>query len=162
MRESLRRSLAHTPAKGFEHYAKGSIVLCNHCARPIFRLDLPVSLGDKAGQLAKAFKPLTVPDMLGLASREDVDAGVLALVRSMTMEQVVAHVEKLREMRPGDPMMCPSCGDCFVQVVSVEQNEALDRSYVIELLVVAPQGRGRNAPLRGKRIGHGPGRDWIN
>jgi hypothetical protein len=160
MRDSLRKSVDHSPAKGFERYPKGSVVLCNACAKPVFKLDASVSLGDKAGQAARAFKPLAVADMLALAEREDIDRGVIALVRSMTLEQMQAHVATLREMKTGDPMMCPSCGDCFVQVLSVERNEAIDRSYTVELLTVPPFGAGRQSPVRGKRLGFY--KDWIN
>ena len=160
MRDSLRRSLDHTPAAGFERYPKGSIVLCNACAKPIFKLDFALSFGDKAGKTASAFKPLAVADLDDLADRDDIDAGVRATVASMTPSDRTAHVACLREMKAGDPMMCPSCADCFVQVVSVEKTEALDRSYTIELLTIAPRGHGRQSPIRGKRIG--ATREWIH
>lgn len=160
MRNSLKKSVEHSPAQGFERYQKGSIVLCNACSKPIFKLDAAISIGDKSGQLARAFKPFAVADLLTLASREDIDGGILALVRSMTLAQMHAHVALLKEMKTGDPMMCPSCGDCFVQVVSVDHDEVMDKSYTIELLTVPPEGRGKASPVRGKSIGFN--KDWVN
>ena len=160
MRHSLRQSVADTPATGFERYPKGSIVVCNACARPVFKLDRAIDLGDKAGQTASAFKPLTNEDLTELAGRSDVDAGLRATVSGWTPEVRKAFIESLREMRAGDPMMCPSCGDCFVQVLSTEKHEVLDRAYTIELLTVPPFGAGRPSPLRGKRIG--ATKDWLH
>jgi hypothetical protein len=157
MRESLRKSLEHSPAAGWERYPQGSVVLCNACAAPIYRLDRAISLGDRAGASASAYKPLDDVDLTALAAREDIDAGVRARVRGWTAEERKAHLAKLHEARSGDPMLCPACGDCFVQVTSTERHEALDRAYTIELLTIPPQGMGRPAPLRGKS----PGRDWL-
>jgi hypothetical protein len=160
VRDSLRRSIEHSPAEGFERYPKGSIVLCNACQRPIFKLDTAISLGDKAGKMASAFKPLSLGDLNDLAEREDIDSGIRAMVATMTMIARAEHIAVLKEMKAGDPMMCPSCADCFVQVISVDKTEALDRSYTIELLTVPPRGVGRQSPVRGKRIG--VNHEWIH
>lgn len=160
MRDSLRKSLADSPAQGFEWYPKGSIVICNACAKPVFKLDVAISLGDKAGQMAKAFKPLSVKDLSDLAAREDIDAGLKASLMAMTTEQLKAHADKLRELRAGDPMLCPACDACFVQVLSVEKHEVMDKAYTIELLTVAPEGNGKSSPIRGKDIGYH--KDWVH
>ena len=39
-----------------------------------------IALGDKMGQLASAFRPLTLGDLLDLRERQDIDAGLRALV----------------------------------------------------------------------------------
>lgn len=161
MRESLKRSLEHTPAgQGWERYPEGSIVLCNACALPIFRLDRAISLGNRMGQAASAFKPLTLSDLSLLAEREDIDPGVSARVRAMAEPERRAHVARLREVRAGDPALCPCCGRGFLQVVSVERHEVLDRAYTVEMLTVPPLGSGRMSPVRGKRIGVRG--DWIH
>lgn len=162
MRDSLRKSLADTPAQGFERYPKGSVVVCNACAACIFTLDRAISLGAGAGQAASAFKPVSLSDLASLARRRDIDAGVCAQVRAMTPEARQAHVAKLHEMRAGDPMLCPICEQCFVQVLAVESHEVLDKSYTIELLTIPPKGAGKPSPVRGKRIGAGPGKDWVH
>lgn len=160
MRDSLKKSAADSPAKGFERYPKGSIVICNNCAKPIFKLDVGISLGEGSGRLARAFKPLSVADLAALAMREDIDAGVGASLRTMTTEQLKAHADLLHEVKPGDPMLCPACHACFVQVLSVERHEVLDKAYTIELLTVPPEGAGKAAPMRGKNLGYG--KDWVH
>ena len=52
MRDSLRKSAADSPASGFDQYPKGSIVVCNACAKPIFKLDVSIQLGAGAGRMA--------------------------------------------------------------------------------------------------------------
>jgi hypothetical protein len=158
VRDSLKKSLADTPAKGFDQYAKGSIVVCNACAKPIFKLDVAIALGSGAGRMARAFKPMTLADVDELSGRVDVDAGVRAALSLLTMEQRIAYVGQLHEVRAGDPMLCPICGDCFAQVLSIEKHEAMDKSYTIELLTIPPSGRV--VPLRGKRIGYD--KDWVH
>ncbi len=159
MRESLKKSLGHTPAgDGWERYPKGSIVICNACSLPILKLDRAIFLGDKMGAAASAFKPLSLVDLTDLMAREDIDAGVRALLRAMKPAGRAAHVAKLHEIKAGDPALCPCCEQCFVQVVAVDKHEVLDRSYTTELLTVPPAGM-KSTPLRGRRPG---GKYWIH
>jgi hypothetical protein len=157
VRESLKKSLADSPVSEFERYPKGSIVLCNACALPIFKLDYGISLGDKAGKAASAFKPLSVADLETLENRTDIDAGVRAVVKAMSPEQRARHINGLRDVRSGDPMICPCCAGTFVQVLSVEKSEALDNAYTIELLTIPPESA---PPVRGKRLGYAG--DWVH
>lgn len=158
MRDSLKKSLADSPAANFERYPKGSIVLCNACALPIFKLDAGITLGDKAGRMANAFKPLSVADLDILADRRDIDAGVRGQVSHWSPAQRLAHVGRLREVRSGDPMTCPCCQSAFVQVLSVEAHEVLDKAYTIELLTIPPSGQ--TTAVRGKQIGYY--KDWVH
>lgn len=159
MRESLKKSINASPSKGFENYPRGSVVLCNACGLPIFKLDRGISLGDRMGRMADVFKPLALVDLTDLMEREDVDAGVRAQLRSMGPDGRLEHSHKLHEMKTGDPCLCPACDQCFVQVTSVEMNEVLDRSYTVELLTIPPKGI-RPAPVRGKRLGYR--KEWLN
>jgi hypothetical protein len=152
MRDSVKQSAADSPIRGFEKYRAGSVVLCNACSKPIFKLDRSICLGDKAGRMVSAFKPLSAADLKALGEREDIDAGVRAIIRGWTPEEMKSHVEAMREVRAGDPMLCPVCDDCFVQVISVDRHEVLDKAYTIELLVIAPAGI-ESAPIRGRQIG---------
>lgn len=161
MRESLQRSIADSPATGFERYPKGSVVLCNACAAPIYKLDFAIELGMKGGRTAKAFKPLTLGDLDELARRPDIDAGIRAKVSAMTPEHKRAHLASLDEKKAGDPMLCPCCHGCFVQILSSEASETNDRGYVLELLTIPPFGRGRPAPVRGLQFDGNVG-DWIH
>lgn len=138
MRESLKKSI--DDRAGFERYPKGSIVLCQSCARPIFKLDFGLTLGDKGGQAAKAFKPVSSADLDGLQARQDIDAGVRATINLWTPEQRKAHLDALHEVKTGDPMTCPICHDTFVQVLAVTKHEVLDKAYTIELVTIPPEG----------------------
>lgn len=160
MRASLKQSIKDALAgEDAFRYPKGSIVLCNACAVPVAKLDHGIGLSDKAGRMVNAFKPLTSADVDVLASREDIDAGVRVWATSLTPEGRQAYLAKLHEFKTGDPMTCPTCGGCFVQVLSVERHEVLDRAYVIELVTLPPQGQ-RVVPVRGRKIS--PTGDWLH
>lgn len=153
MRKSLAHSIDDSPAQDSAfRYPKGAIVLCNACAAPIAVLEHGIALGDKAGRMVNAFKPLRASDLDTLAAREDIDAGVLAWVRHLDPEDRRVYLGSLREFRTGDPMACPLCGGCFVQVLAVEKDAVLDRAYVIELVTLAPQGQ-KSVAVRGRPIG---------
>lgn len=161
MRQSLKHSLADSPGGGGEsfRYPKGSLVLCNACAQPMAKLDQGIGLGDKGGRMVNAFKPLTASDLDVLAQREDIDAGLIVWVRSLTPEARKDYLGKLREFVTGDPMLCPLCHGCFVQVLAVEKDAVLDKAYVIELVTVPPSGQ-RGVKVRGKQLG--ANKDWIH
>lgn len=161
MRASLRQSLADTPAgagEGFR-YPKGSIVLCNACTAPVAVLERGIALGDKGGRMAAAFAPLRAADLDTLARREDIDAGIRAWAMRLNPEERHTFLSGLHEFRAGDPMVCPTCDRCFVQVLSVEKDEVLDRAYVVELLTIPPEGQ-KVVAIRGKQIGATS--DWIH
>ncbi len=158
MRDSLRKSLADTPATGFEWYAKGSIVICNACAKPVFKLDRAINLGEGAGKAASAFKPLGLADIDTLAHREDIDAGVRAFARSMTFEQRKAFIAGLIEIRAGMDMKCPICSGFPFQVIATEKQEVLDGGGTIEMLTIPPSGKA--LPIRGRRIGANA--EWVH
>jgi hypothetical protein len=160
MRDSLKKSIADSPVQGFERYPKGSIVLCNACGDPIYKLEGGIALGDKAGRMASRFKPIGLADLNELAGRVDIDAGIRARLNAWTLDARRAHVAKLTEPSSGDAMVCPACGGCFVQVLTTEKTETIDRAYVLELLTVPPFGGGRPSPIRGRQIGAGGG--WLH
>lgn len=161
MRDSLKKSIADSPVQGFDRYPKGSIVLCNACALPIFKLEGGIALGDKGGRMADRFKPVTLADLVILADRVDIDAGVRALMNSWTPAERKAHVDKLSTPKAGDAMVCPCCGGGFAQVLSTEKTETIDRAYVLELVTIPPQGFGRPAPIRGRQF-RGAHGDWLH
>lgn len=161
VRPSLQKSIADSPVKNFDRYPKGSIVLCNECAAPIFKLDAGLSLGRKAGSAAALFKPLSLADLNDLEMRPDIDAGIRATLLSWTPEQKRLHLSLLTEPKAGDPMICPVCQGCYVQVLSVEKTETIDKGYILELLTIPPYGTAQPAPVRGKRFAGDAG-DWIH
>lgn len=150
MRASLQRSIADSPARGQDGYPAGSIVLCNNCAKPIYKLDRPIGLGQKAGRGASAFKPIAMADLVELEQRPEVDAGVRATIAGWNGDQRRAHLASLHEPKSGDPMLCPCCKHGFTQVLSTEAAETHDRGYVIELVTIPPRGH-RGTAIRGRR-----------
>ena len=74
MRKSLQKSIDDSIVKNFDRYPKGSIVLCNACALPIFKLDFGIALDDKAGKSVGAFKPVAMADLETLATRQQQHA----------------------------------------------------------------------------------------
>jgi hypothetical protein len=161
VRDSLKKSIADSPVPGFERYPKGSIVLCNACGDPLYRLEGGIAVGDKGGRMASRFKPVSLADLAELAGRVDIDAGIRARLASMTPDGLKAHVAKIPEPKAGDAMGCPCCGGCFAQVLSTEKNETNDRAYVIELLTIPPFGAGRPAPIRGRQFAGDRG-PWLH
>ena len=161
VRDSLKHSLADSPAGAGEsfRYPKGSIVLCNACAVPMAKLDHGIALGDKGGRMVNAFKPLRSADIDTLAAREDIDAGVIAWARGLTPEAKKHYLGALREFKTGDPMSCPICAGCFVQVIAAEKDAVMDRAYVIELVTIPPEGQ-RGVAVRGRQIGATKG--WVH
>lgn len=160
MRDSLKKSLADSPVRGFEKYLRGSVVLCNACSAPIFRLERSICVGDGAGRMASAFVPVSPADLDVLAGRDDVDAGVRALVASWTREQRHVHCEKLHTVNTGEPMLCPICGGCFAQVIAVSKSEVMDKAYTVELVTIPPYGNGTPVPVRGRQLGVNKG--WVH
>ena len=159
MKDSLKQAIADSPDKQFERYPAGSIVLCNACALPIFKLDFAITLGMKGGQASNAFKPIKLADLLELEQRPDIDAGVRAALKAWSPEKKKAHLELLFEPRRGEAMICPICGGCYPQVLTTEVNETNDRAYTLELLTIPPVGYGRPTPVRGIRFDRG---GWIH
>lgn len=136
MRDSLRESLASRGAADVQ-YAKGSIVLCGACLKPLYRLDRSIFSGDKVSRTASAYRPVTLMDLADLEQRSDVPSHA-ALVRSWTPEARKAHVDTIPDLKTGDPALCPVCDRSWVRVRAVEANEVVDRAYVWELVTIPP------------------------
>ena len=148
MRRSLIDAARVSPDPNQREYARGSIILCNHCALPIYRLERGIGIGEKAGRAVSAFKPVRLRDVLWLVGRVDVDPGLRATLGMMTIAEHRALIDHIGEPRTGDPALCPHCGHGFVQARTVERAETIDRAYVWELLTVPPAGIA--PPIRGK------------
>src|SRR5688572_5196901 len=92
---SRHKSSADSPARQRAHYAAGSIVVCNACARPIYKLERPIGIGQHAGRGASAFKPISMADLADLAERTDIDAGLRTVIAGWTLDQRKAHLATL-------------------------------------------------------------------
>lgn len=134
MRTALQRSIARQPQATY--YERGSIVICTSCARPLFRLERGIDVGEKAGRSVSAFVPVTVADLETLRERPDVDAGVRALLRA---EPSLRHyADRIAAPRTGQPALCPFCQQVFVQGRTSEAADTIDRAFVWELVTIPP------------------------
>ncbi len=140
-RRAIVESIIHSPAGPHELYPRGSIVICTSCAKPLYRLERAIFIGDHAGRSVSAYAPVTVADLQVLADRPDVDAGLRAVLQGMTPADRRAHCDRIASPRAGDPCVCPLCGQVWVQARSSEESETRDRAYVIQLVTIAPVGQ---------------------
>ena len=141
MRASLRESIA----QGEESYPAGSIVLCQHCLKPLYRLERGIGTGETAGRSVDAYRPVRPRDVYRLM--ESIDPGVAATARLWTEASLIDHCHAIPELRSGSPALCPCCGHSFVKVRALEAAEVIDRAYVMELVTIPPgkQLQGREA-----------------
>jgi hypothetical protein len=136
MRESLVHSLAQDP--GFEGYPKGSIVICPDCWKPIYVLERGVAPGDRAGRAASAFRPMTIPDLTGMLTRPDIDAGWRKLFAEFLGTKAVSTLLYADRPKAGDKAICPLCAGTWLRFRAVTLPEALDQAYVLEMATIAP------------------------
>lgn len=130
---------------GVESYPAGSVVLCQGCLKPLYRLERGIGVNETAGRSVDAYRPIQPRDIHALM--ESLDPGVAASLRGWSPESAKAHCDAIPELRAGAPALCPCCGQSFVRVRAVEAGEVLDRAYVMELVTIPPgrQIRGREA-----------------
>lgn len=128
-------------------YPKGTIVLCYHCAKPLYRLQASIYVGEPMARSAWKYAPVSLADVIDLMQRSDLEPGQRAAFKAVPLEDWRAHVDKIPEMRPGDFADCAACHKQFVfaQTSSSEDGrfEFADKGYVITLAVIPPQGQAR-------------------
>jgi hypothetical protein len=157
MREAGRISERDRP-DGRTRHAKGDIVICTSCARPLYQLERGISLGDKVGSAADAFAPVTPAILKALGESPHVDAGLTAWARGLTDRGARAHCESISRPRRGDPMLCGLCGKVWAQVLTAEVADTMDRAYTVELVTVPLTGRAPS--IFGRDISAGGG--WLH
>lgn len=145
MRAALAESLAR-PAVSAEGYVAGSIVICLSCARPLYRLERGVAVGETPSRAIDAFRPVRVSDLDALRDRPDVDAGVRAHIVAAA-GHLHAYTESIPLPRMGAKMICPFCEAPWVVGRTAERQDTHDRAFVYELHTIPP--RGPHAPFRG-------------
>ena len=128
-------------------YPKDSIVVCRECGKPIYRLQASIYFGEKVGKSAWKYVPVTVSDIMGLAGRLDLDAGVRAAMKVTTPEQWATHCQEIPTVKAGDFMDCPACKKSF-SVAATRPGEDgsasfSDRGYQVQLSVIPPFGKSR-------------------
>lgn len=139
-RQSVQASIAASPAGAHEIYPKGSIVICISCARPLYRLERSIFVGERAGRSADAYRPVRVADLVDLRAREDVDAGLRSSLRSLTTQQLQLLCDRIRPLRAGALFVCSLCDKPLLLARTTEVSETIDRAYVLELVTIPPAG----------------------
>ena len=121
-----------------EGYAKGSIVLCQHCLKPLYRLSRGISVGEKANRTVDAYQPVEESDIEQLTRSTGRAAGVAAVLQAWTPDQRRAHCQAIPTLRTGSPALCPFCAHSYVRVRAPEREEFIDRAYTWELFTLPP------------------------
>ncbi len=124
-------------------FPKGTICLCPDCWRPVFALERGLSLGDRGGRSASAFRPITRADLQGLVTRPDLNPTWQSLLRAWMVTPDLERVLRADRPRPGDPAICPNCGGQWIKVEERERGSMGDRGYVLQLVDIPPNGRSR-------------------
>lgn len=152
MRAALEHSIARHGGQP-DAYEKGSIVICTSCARPLYRLERGIGIGEKAGSFISAFAPVRAADLVILRDRTDVDAGVRAHLK--TEPNLAHYADRIATPRTGQPALCPFCDQVFVQGRSVEVADTRDRAYVWELVTIPPTTGRQGLSADVHRLGRG-------
>lgn len=128
-------------------YPKGSIVVCYHCGKPLYRLQQSIYEGEPAARSAWKYAPVSVADLMTLLDRSDLEPGQRAAIKAMTPEDWQAHCQQIPEIKPGDFADCPACKGQFVYARTYGQDDGAkgfgDKGYVIQLAIIPPQGQSR-------------------
>lgn len=151
-RQTVQASIAASPGGNHELYPKGSIVICVSCARPVYRLERAIFIGERAGRSADAYRPVRVADLVELRARADVDAGLRTSLNELTTQQLQRLCDTVTPLRAGAPLACPLCGKALVFARSTEAGETNDRAYVLELVTVPPAGHKATILSRGSKF----------
>lgn len=122
-----------------EGYSKGSIVICQHCLKPLYRLSRGISVGERANRTVDAYVPVDERDLDQLTRSTGRASGVAAVLRAWTPEQRRAHCESIPTLRSGSPALCPACGHSYVRVRAPEAAEVVDQAYTWELFTLPPE-----------------------
>ena len=131
-----------------EGYAKGSIVICQHCFKPLYRLSRGIAVGEKANRTVDAYHPVDEKDIDRLSRSSGRAAGVAAALKAWTPEQRRAHCESIPMIKSGSPAMCPACGHSYVRVRAPERAEFVDQAYTWELFTLPPDALAPDVVVR--------------
>jgi hypothetical protein len=148
MRQALDDALRLSPVQSTDVvYPTGSIVVCYSCGKPLYTLQGNIYLGEKPSRSAWKYAPITVDTLRALMDRTDLDAGLRASIKLMSVDEQRMHCEKVPSLKAGDWLDCPACQKPFV-FVRTSQNadgaaEFIDRAYVIQLATIPPVGKAR-------------------
>jgi hypothetical protein len=129
-------------------YPAGSLVVCNACGVPLYRLQRNIWEGEKTSGTADRYAPVDARDVRRLMVQRDLEPGVRAAMRDLAADpRKLAYLERIPELRNGELPDCPACGKVWVRVHTSTgpdgKAEFIDRAYTWTLAVIYPEGGGR-------------------
>ena len=128
-------------------YPVGSVVVCHHCGKPLYRLQASIYVGEPLARSAWKYAPVSVADVVALMGRRDLEAGVVAALKSQGVEGWKLHCETIPVCRPGDFFDCSACGQSVPFIETRDGEDAApsfgDRGYLIQLAIIPPVGQSR-------------------
>ena len=128
-------------------YDAGSIVVCRACGKPLYRLVGNLYHGEAMARSAWKYQPVRMADLEALIDRADLDPGVRAGVKAMSLEDRRLHCDRVQPIKPGDFADCAACGAPWLYAETRGQGDGpssfADKGYRIQLSVIPPVGRAR-------------------
>ena len=129
-------------------YPAGSVVVCQACGVPLYRLTANIWEGEKTANTGDRYAPASLADVERLRQQRDLDPGVRAAMTVLKADPAkLAYLERIPELRNGPIPDCPACGKVWVRVVTstgeAGRAEVHDRAHVWTLSVIYPEGAGR-------------------
>lgn len=128
-------------------YEQGSIVVCWACGKPIYKLQRSIYAGEPMGRSAWKYAPIDVADILDLMGRTDLDAGQIAMLKAVPLEDWRTHCDQIPPIKAGDFADCPACQKQFVYAQTRPGQDGAtafaDKGYLLKLATIPPQGRAK-------------------
>lgn len=127
-------------------YAKDSIVVCQACGVPLYRLTGSIYAGDKVGDSLAKYAPVTVADLQALTQRFDLEPGQRAAVKAMSLDAQRQHCQRIAVPEKDTiGANCPACQKPFAYEYIADDTGGAsmfgDRAGHICLAVIPPFGR---------------------
>ncbi len=148
MRQALEDALRLSPVPSVDvAYPAGSIVVCYACGKPLYVLEGNIYAGEKPSRSAWKYAPIKMEHLQHLMQRTDLDAGLRAAIKFLSVEDQRTHCESIPSLKAGDTLDCASCKQPFVFARTSQNSdgpaEFTDRAYVIQLATIPPVGKAR-------------------
>jgi hypothetical protein len=148
MRQGLDDALRLSPVPSADvAYPAGSIVVCYACGKPLYKLQAAIYVGEKPSRSAWKYAPIAIEDLRALMERTDLDAGLRAAIKFLSVDDQRTHCEKIQPLKAGDFLDCAACKQPFVfgRTSTNEDGakEFTDRAFVLQLATIPPVGKAR-------------------
>lgn len=155
MRQALEDALRLSPVPSTDVvYPAGSIVVCYSCGKPLYRLQASICRGEKSSRSAWKYAPVRVEELQALMARTDLDAGIRASIRYLSVDDQRLHCERIPTLTAGDMLDCPACQKPFVFARTSSNQDGVseftDRAYVLQLATIPPVGKARPLTRAGR------------